>query len=251
MGGNLVNDDRAIELGRDMGTVESRRLLAIAHRGGNHLNLLRRAQSIGADYVEADVRLYRSQLEVRHLKRMRWLPLLYDRNPWRVVPNWRRRLLFDDLLEALDPTIGLMIDLKGEQDELPAAVIASIRAGATQRRIMVCGQNWRLVDPFVGEDGVRALHSMGRQTQLEAFLRGDRETEGISIHLRLLSPDVVKALKARAPMVVTWPINTQMALQRVAGYGVDGVITDNRDILKAVVAGAPYETDTAGYNTAK
>jgi glycerophosphoryl diester phosphodiesterase len=97
----------------------------------------------------------------------------------------------------------------------------------------------------VGEDGVRAMHSMGRQTQLESFLRSDRETEGIAIHLRLLSPDVVASLKARAPMVVTWPINSRASLERVARYGVDGVTTDSLDILKAVVAGAPYEGEAA------
>jgi glycerophosphoryl diester phosphodiesterase len=222
---------------------EARRLLAIAHRAGNHIKLLHRAQEIGADYVEADVRLHRSRLEVRHLKTMRWLPLLYDRHPWRLAPGWTRRMIFDELLAALDPSTGLMIDLKGDEDELPGAIVDSIRASATQRPIIVCGQNWRLVDPFVGHDGVRAVHSIGRQTQLERFLRGDRKTEGISIHMRLLSPDVVVRLKQRSPIVVTWPINSRAALKQVVDCGVDGVTTDSLEILEAVVAGAPFSDE--------
>ena len=223
-----------------VGMADARRLLAVAHRAGNHINLLHRAQGLGADYVEADVRLHHSRLEVRHLKTMRWLPLLYDRHPWRLAPGWTKRLVFPELLEALDPAIGLMIDLKGENEDLPQAIIESIRGFASERKIIVCGQNWRLVDPFVGEDGVRAMHSIGRASQLQAFMRGDRRTEGISIHARLLTPDVVTTLRARAPMIVTWPINSHELLRRVAACGVDGVTTDSLEILKAVVGGAPY-----------
>jgi glycerophosphoryl diester phosphodiesterase len=147
--------------------------------------------------------------------------------------------------------IGLMIDLKGDHDELPSAIIESIRATAADRRIIVCGQNWRLVDPFVGEDGVRAVHSIGRQSQLDAFLAGERKTEGISIHMRLLSPEVVRSLHERAPFVITWPINSHESLRFVADCGVDGVTTDSLDILKAVVAGAPYAGEPASYSTAR
>jgi glycerophosphoryl diester phosphodiesterase len=225
---------------------DAQRLLAIAHRGGNHANLLHRAQDIGADYVEADVRLHRGRLEVRHLKTMRWLPLLYDRHPWRLAPGWTKRMLFPRLLESLNSTMGLMIDLKGDGDELPAAIIESIRASASDRPIIVCGQNWPLVDPFVGEDGVRAMHSIGHASQLERFLQGDRTTEGISIHMRLLTKDVVAALRIRAPLIVTWPINSPEALRHVVECGVDGVTTDSLDMLKAIVAGAPYADGSAG-----
>jgi glycerophosphoryl diester phosphodiesterase len=234
-----------------MAEAPARRLLAIAHGGANSVKLLKRAQDIGADYVEADVRLHRSRLEVRHLKTMRWLPLLYDRHPWRIAPGWTKRLIFSELLPSLGPTTGLMVDLKGDNDQLPAAIIESIRATAADRRIIVCGQNWRLVDPFVGEDGVRAVHSIGRQSQLDAFLRGDRKTEGSSIHMRLLSPDVVRSLHERAPFVITWPINSHAALRRVADCGVDGVTTDSLEILQAVVSGAPYADRPVDYSTAR
>jgi glycerophosphoryl diester phosphodiesterase len=219
---------------------EPRRLIAIAHRAGNHINLLRKAQEIGSDYVEADVRLYRNRLEVRHLKTMRWLPLLYDRHPWRLAPGWTRRLVFRELLSAVGPDVGLMIDLKGENDQLPGAIVDAVRTMASTRNLIACGQNWRLVDSFVADDGVRAMHSIGRASQLDAFLRGDRRTEGISIHASLLTPDVVSRLHERAPMVVTWPINTRQTLRRVADCGVDGITTDSFEILRAVVAGEPY-----------
>jgi hypothetical protein len=181
---------------------------------------------------------------------MRWLPLLYDRHPWRIAPGWTKRLIFSEVLPALSPATGLMIDLKGDDGELPAAIIEAIRATATDRPLIVCGQNWPLVDPFVGEDGVRAVHSIGRASQLSAFLRGDRKTEGVSIHMRLLTTDVVEALHERAPFVITWPINSHESLRHVADCGVDGVTTDSLAVLRAVVAGAPYGADAAVAATA-
>jgi hypothetical protein len=58
--------------------------------------------------------------------------------------------------------------------------------------------------------------------------------------MRLLTPDVVRSLHERAPFVITWPINSHEALRHVAHCGVDGVTTDSLEILRAVVAGAPY-----------
>lgn len=197
---------------------------------------LQRAAAIGADYVEADVRLHRGRLEVRHLKTMRWLPLLYDRHPWRLAAGWTRRLVFDELLDAVVGDTGIMVDLKGDDDALPDAVLMAIRAMADSRNVIVCSQNWRLIDRFVDVPEARAVHSIGRSDQLDAFLRTGQPTGGISIHTSLLSAEVVTSLKQRAPLVVTWPINTTPELERVSSFGVDGITTDSFAILEAVVS---------------
>jgi glycerophosphoryl diester phosphodiesterase len=221
-----------------------RPLIAIAHRAGNHLKLLRRAEEIGADYVEADVRLHRGRLEVRHLKTMRYLPLLYDR--WKIfgrrvgfsfAPGWTNRLVLSKLLGALEPDTGLMVDLKGDDENLPSSVLAALRDAGTHRRIIVCGQNWRLIDPLLDEPAVTAVYSIGRADQLQRFFaRPGFNTPGISIDQELLSNDVVARLHERAPMVMTWPINSLPLLDRVRAYGVDGVIIDRMTVLQHVVA---------------
>ena len=223
---------------------EHRRLLAIAHRAGNDIVRLRRAENIGADFVEADVRLYRGRLEVRHLKTMRWLPLLYDRHPWRLAAGWTHRLILGELFGALSSDTGMMVDLKGDDDALPEAILRAIREAAGGRRLIVCGQNWPLVDPFVAAPEVIAVHSIGRPDQLDAFLRSSRPTQGISIHASLLSETVISALKQRAPLVVTWPINTPGELARVSGLGVDGVTTDSLAILETVVKSSGHADAT-------
>lgn len=218
--------------------------LAIAHRAGNHVRRLRKAEAIGADYVEADVRLHRGRIEVRHLKTMRYLPLLYDRSKlfgrWRLrfsfAPGWTDRLVLSALLERLAPDTGIMLDLKGDDETLTPSVLDAVRASPHGRPVIVCSQNWRHIDTLRGQPAVRAVHSVGRSDQLEALLqRPAFTTQGISIDSALLDADVIRRLRERTPMLLTWPINSRGALERVTGFGVDGVITDSFDILRMVV----------------
>jgi glycerophosphoryl diester phosphodiesterase len=220
-----------------------RPLIAIAHRAGNHRKLLRRAEEIGADYVEADVRLHRGRLEVRHLKTVRYLPLLYDR--WKIfgrrvgfslAPGWANRLVLSKLLEALEPEMGLMIDLKGDDERLPSSVLSALDDAGSQRRVIVCGQNWRHIDPLLDVPAVTAVHSVGNSHQLvRLFARPNFKTQGISIDQALLSRDVADRLHELAPMLLTWPINSLALLDRVTAFGVDGVICDRMQILQHVV----------------
>jgi glycerophosphoryl diester phosphodiesterase len=51
----------------------------VAHRGGNRLLDLHAAERLKPTLVEADIRLYRGRLEVRHLKKAGAIPILWDR----------------------------------------------------------------------------------------------------------------------------------------------------------------------------
>ena len=73
----------------------------VAHRAGNDLAQLRAAEEIGLDLVEADIRLFRGRLEVRHLKTLGPIPVLWDR--WRLANPFAPRLQLDELLAAIGP----------------------------------------------------------------------------------------------------------------------------------------------------
>ena len=63
--------------------------------------MLRRAEALEPCLVEADLHLRRGRIEVRHLKTLGPLPLLWDR--WRLAPGWRPRLELGALLAAAGP----------------------------------------------------------------------------------------------------------------------------------------------------
>src|SRR6188508_3273249 len=81
----------------------------VAHRAGNDLARLRRAERVRPGLVEADVHLFRGRLEVRHLKTLGPLGVLWDR--WYLAPPGTPRLELHELLAATDT--ALMLDLKG------------------------------------------------------------------------------------------------------------------------------------------
>lgn len=209
---------------------------AIAHRAGNDLDSLKAAANSGADVAEADVWLYRGRLEVRHTKTVGPVPVLWDR--WELASGWAPRLDLETLLRATPPGIELMLDLKGTDRRLPPAVIEVASRVISERTYTVCSRNWALLEPFRDVTHVRVAHSAGSAAQLRALdARLDRWPESaVSIHQRLLTPEVVRALRDRGAPVVTWPVNSRELLHRLVGWGVSGAISDSLTLVQEIVA---------------
>jgi glycerophosphoryl diester phosphodiesterase len=203
--------------------------ILVAHRAGNQLAALRAAERREA-IVEADVRLFRGRLEVRHLKTVGPLPLLWDR--WRLEAPWRPRLLLGDLLEAAGPATALMLDLKGRRTEVAEQALEELRPSLGNRRLTVCARSWRLLEAFAGTP-VRRIHSVGTARQLRLLLRryAGAHLEGVSIHERLLDAVSAAALRNLADEIFTWPVNRPERAAELLGLGVTGLITDDLDRL--------------------
>jgi glycerophosphoryl diester phosphodiesterase len=201
-----------------------------AHGAGNHLDLLRACEAAGLAFAEADVHLFRGRLEVRHLKTLGPLPVLWDR--WQVAPPWRPRLLLADLLAAAAPTTELMLDLKGRAPRLADLVIQAIEPFLGQRRLTVSARFWPLLERFDGLP-VRRLHSIRSARQLRALVRqsaGSR-LDGVSIHERLLNLDAVAELRRIAAVVMTWPVNDAERAGELLRLGIDGLISDRPEAI--------------------
>lgn len=212
-------------------------LVAIAHGAGNSAWTGAKAGELGADIVEADVHAYRGRIEVRHLKTLGRLPLLWDR--WCLARGWGHRLVLSELAEELaaSPGPAIMLDLKGSDPTLPGAVIEAIAELRGLRRVLVCGQNWTLVDQFIDVRGIDVLHSIGTPEQLAAFdARTDIRGDGISIHRKLLTASVARRLRERVRFVTTWPVNNDTVLERVLDYGVTAITTDRDEIIERIHA---------------
>lgn len=216
------------------------RPLSVAHRAGNELHLLRQAEEIGVDLIEADVRYWRGRIEVRHLKTMGPVPFLWDR--WVLRPAWRHQtLLLEDLLPRLGPRTELMLDFKPGDAAYAHQVLQLMREIMPGRQYTVCSQSWELLECFAGEPGVRVVHSVGNRRLLKAVLPHLRnfpeETRAISIHRKLLTPSVVAELRAEVPLVMSWPVNDDHTLRRLESWGVNGFIVDDMGLLRRLVEG--------------
>lgn len=209
---------------------------AVAHRFGNTLAGLDQARRAGADIVEADVWPYRGQLEVRHTKTLGPLPVLWDR--WSIERGWRPRLQLAELLAALDSDTLLMIDVKGRDPAAPGRIIETLRSGWPGKPVIVCSQNWEQVERFRHYPEALPVYSIGNRWQLRRARQRleHAQWDAISIQAHLLDEQVVRALKARVRIVMTWPVNNRQLLDQVTGWGVDGVTSDSLDLIATIVA---------------
>src|ERR1700754_3812109 len=133
-------------------------MLAVAHRAGNTLAGLEAALAAGVDLVEADIRLYRDALEVRHARAIG--PQLYwDRE---TGVSRRRDVVVPELDEVLaiagaDPR--LMLDLKGGSLAVAGRAAETLRATRPGVPIAVCTKQWRMLDAFAADPNVRRIFS--------------------------------------------------------------------------------------------
>jgi glycerophosphoryl diester phosphodiesterase len=202
----------------------------VAHRAGNRLSDLHAAERLKPTLVEADVRLYRGRLEVRHLKTAGPIPILWDR--WRLQASWRPQLRLDELLAATAPETELMLDLKGPRRQLAERVLAALEPYLPERRFTVSARWWRLLEPFAGTP-VRRVYSIGSGRQVRFALRrfANQALEGVSIHERLADRETIEALREIADVVMAWPVNEAARARSLLRLGVDGLITDDAAAL--------------------
>jgi hypothetical protein len=210
--------------------------LAVAHKGGNHLSALGAAEAIGADIVEADIWLHRGRLELRHGSTLGRVPLLVD--DWRLRAGWLPRLELEALLAAADPDTAFMFDLKGSAPGLPQALMGAMRTLAPGRPYAVCGQNWDLLDPFLHEPTARVVHSIGNLRMLNDVRARVRDIAdpAVSVDFRMLTAERVAYLREFISLVIGWIINLPEHVRLALQWGVNGITSDNLDVLRELRA---------------
>ena len=211
--------------------------LAIAHRAGNSLTRLRPATELGVDVIEADVVSYPGRLEVRHLKTMGPLPLLWDK--WELRSTRTPRLGLVELLQAAKPDVTVMLDLKGRDVEAGSDVARALHEHAPQRPVLVCSRFWPILAPFEAIEWVRTVRSARTRAELAPLLAASTAPGyGASVHRSLMTPDVVGRLHERVDVVMTWPINDDATLEQMLALretGTIGVISDELDVLRTLL----------------
>ena len=215
-------------------------LLAIAHRAGNDLTALRTAVELGVDVLEADVHVRAGRLEVRHSKHLRPLPLLWDRGPVGLELHRASgpQLELAAVLGALDGTTALLLDLKGP-GRVGARVAELVHAGAPTAPVLVCSRWWPGLEPFATVPWARPVLTARTPLELRRLQRRltrGRRPYGVSLHRSLLSAEVVTGLRDHVEVVMTWGVNDLETLAEVVDLGVNGVISDEADVLRQVLA---------------
>lgn len=213
--------------------------LAIAHRAGNSVAGLHGAYALGVDVIECDVHHHRGRLEVRHDKPAGPLSFLWGRRVSATAP----RLGLRELLDADRHGTTFMLDLKGRRSATGAAVADLLHDLGTDRPVLACGRYWPSVEqvaalPFV--QPVLSARTAVELARLRQRLLDGPPVHGVSLHRPLLDEELVSWLHQRVEVVMTWPVRDPAELDDVLRLGVSGVISDDQDVLAAVVDRRPH-----------
>jgi len=168
--------------------------------------------------VEADVRLFHGRLEIRHLKTLGPVPILWDR--WRLANPFRRRLRLRELLATLGPETELLLDVKGARTRITTLVRAELEAH--RGRVILCARSRRVFEALRAEPGPPVVRSVGSHRQLRSVLLGNDRLDGISIHARLVDATVVSELRRVTGFILTWPVRSIEQARLLVSSGSTG-----------------------------
>lgn len=212
-------------------------VLSIAHRAGNSLEALHAASDLGVDVIECDVHEHRGRLEVRHLKTAGPLPFLWDR--WELAWASTPRLNLGELLLAEEQGTTFMLDIKGRRSSAARSVARLLHQRGHHPPVLVCGRWWPSVETVAELPFVRPVLSARNSRELARLhqrLATGPPVHGASVHLTLLTEEVVAALHRHVEVVMTWPVNDVAALDAMLAIGVTGIISDERHVLAELAA---------------
>jgi len=221
----------------------STRPLIIAHRGfsscylENTLVSVRAALDLGVDFVEIDVQETRDgELIVFHDYRLNRICGVRGRVRHKTVAEIQRLNpqvpALREVLAACRGKARVLIEIKRADPHKVAEVIAKLRM---EREVVVFSlsvprmKQFAAAAPGVPRFGLIARNPLWALARLKASV----DIEGLGISRRLVtSPRVVRQIHQRGWKVFVWTVNREVEMKKLAGWGVDGIITNYPDRAK-------------------
>ena len=223
------------------------RPLIIAHRGWsgrfteNTLPAIRAALDLGADFVEIDVHETRDgEIVVFHDYRLRRLCGVRGCVRDATIAKIKRlNPSIPTLAEALHICRGkarALIEIKRADPRKVAAVIENC---SMERDVIVFSLSIPRMKQFArASPDIPRFGLVARNLRSALFIfRSPLSIQGLGLSHRLVvSPAVVRAVHQRGWKLFVWTVNRAAEMQRLAAWGVDGLITNHPDRAKSCLA---------------
>jgi glycerophosphoryl diester phosphodiesterase len=211
----------------------ARGFYAIAHRAGNNLHEVENALEARVDAIECDFWHARGRLALRHERKLPGLPVIFDR--------WYFRFAFGELslrtlLQEINFRAELFLDIKSRSPRAADAVLALYADNAAMMpHTLVSSTRWQLLDRIAQQrTDMELFYSVSRRPAIDALIRRagrDQPPAGTSIRHTLVTQDVVKKLHDAGLQIFAWTVNTHHRAEELLSWGVDGIISDDLDVL--------------------
>lgn len=223
----------------------------VGHRGapflvppGNTLASLRRASEVGAQMLEVDVRRTRDDVLILDHENVHLLDGAEVPLRERSFTQWRQHggewgealtTLPEAFTLAGELGVGLMLDFKEPGTE--SLIARAIRkSGFPLERLLVAGASTtsrrilRSLDPRIP---LSLTLDFEQKEAITPALLIELDTEAVTWHYRLLTPEIVSILHRRDILVYAWTVDLTEDMRRMRHVcHVDGIITNSPDMLK-------------------
>ncbi|WP_250281804.1 glycerophosphodiester phosphodiesterase [Frankia sp. CiP1_Cm_nod2] len=255
-------------------------VIGFAHRGApgrfrreNTLAAFSRALAGGAGGLESDVWLTADGVPVLHHDGVLGPPgrRRIGDLPAARLPAWLPALA--DLYATCGSDFELSLDLKDPPSAIgraAVAVAAVARAAGTAERLWLCGslpaiRHWRSLDELAGPGPVRLVNSASAREagfrgrgggrgalpdsrpddRLDAYVREAAAAGATVLNLRAneWTASMVPVVRAGGLLAFGWHAQTSGTLNRLVGFGLDGVYSDHLGRLVRATGSGTASTD--------
>jgi hypothetical protein len=209
-------------------------LFVVAHNAGDTPQTTRQANAHGADAVEIDVMRVDGQLRAGHSRS-------------RVPEGWFNASRSLSRAWSQVSTPAVLLDLKTSGPALTRVLASAM----TQHP----GTGVLISTPDTGElsrvqqqaPTALRLRTVSTRAALAAVLENPGTAQGVSIARRVLDQPTARLLAARGLWIQVFTVNSMADVNRLAGWGVDGITTDDLNIVSALAAApSPAAVPLAG-----
>jgi len=230
-----------------------RPLVRIAHAYGNRREALERALAADVDMIELDMWFRAGDIEVRHERRLSFLPLLYDRRlPTHSIGSYAIRvwryfvrpdvhpLKLDDVLELVSGKKRLLLDVKGDYgpqdvERYVETLLRLLRKHEAEGWVTVCGQFYAPLNALRRAGApVEIRYSIEHPVQWEAFLgkmRRHEQLRQVCMAYRFIDEEKARILEENGVDLYCWTVDDPREAKRLVAEGVDGIISNDLEML--------------------
>jgi glycerophosphoryl diester phosphodiesterase len=131
----------------------------------------------------------------------------------------------------------LLLDLKGVDTRLAPNLIEAMATLAPERRYAVSTRRWSLLEAFREYADVFVVHAAASASELQSVRDhlNWHDHHAVALDHRLLTPARVEELRTYAPALFAWTVNEEARMRQLVEWGVNGIISDRLDVLRAVL----------------
>jgi glycerophosphoryl diester phosphodiesterase len=205
------------------------RVIGVAHNAGDTLRTATAAAAYGVDAIEIDVRSSGSELFAAHDAPLPFLEDLVFRGP-SLEKAWA--------IASLRSTV--LLHLKEHEPAYLAEVHAFLAAHPPRHVIVQTTDAASLRIIRRSDPRARRLLLITRRDELTALQRDpatQRAADGVSVRDDLLTPAVFTWLKRHHLAIFAWTVDDPARMDRLVRAGVDGIITEDLDIMRLLGTG--------------